>query len=185
MKTLNKKIKKNVTLIGFGVLLSSFSVAWAESDMQLQEKALKARELIRRGEVEDHSAHANHTENNDPTLGYRGVFYGYLPCDEKDCDGLKMTMSLKQKNNYLIVSQYAKAANREHYEKGKYEWDEKAKLVTLTPHNNGPKRQFKIEDQAALVLLNSDGTVPTRNKDDYTLTRNDSDKSKTREVHIH
>jgi hypothetical protein len=185
MKTLNKKIKKNVTLICFGALLSTFGSAWAESDMQLQEKALKARELIRRGEMGDHAEHANHTENADPTLGYRGVFYGYLPCDQKDCDGLKMTMSLKQKNNYLIVSQYAKSSSREYFEKGKYVWDEKTKTVSLTPNNDAPKRVFKIEDQAALVLLNSDGSVPTRNKDDYTLTRNDSDKSKTREVHIH
>jgi hypothetical protein len=94
-------------------------------------------------------------------------------------------MSLKQKNNYLIVSQYAKSSSREYFEKGKYVWDEKTKTVSLTPNNDAPKRVFKIEDQAALVLLNSDGTVPTRNKDDYTLTRNDSDKSKTREVHIH
>ncbi|MGZ5001396.1 MAG: copper resistance protein NlpE [Methylomonas sp.] len=179
MQTLNRKIKKNVTLIFFGALLSTFNVAWAESDMQLQEKALKARESSRH-EGMDHSAHADPA---DSTGGFRGVFYGYLPCKEKDCDGLKMTLSLKPKNNYLVVTQPAKESSREYYDKGKYNWDDKTRILSLTSNKDGAKRQFTIQDEGALVLLNTDGKPMPGDQDDYTLRR--SDKAKSREVHIH
>jgi hypothetical protein len=179
MQTLTKKIKKNVTLIFFGVVIPAFNVAWAESDKQLQEKTLKAREMIHQQSM-DHSAHAKLA---DETEGFRGVFYGYLPCKEKDCDGFKMTLSLKQKNNYLLVTQYAKASSREYYEKGKYIWDDKARTLSLTSNKDEVKRQFSIKDEGTLIQLNSDGSPMPGDQDDYTLAR--SDKSKSREVHIH
>lgn len=166
-------------LIVFGALLLTLDAARAESDMQLQEKALKARETIRNESV-DHSAHTNPA---DATGGFRGVFYGYLPCKEKDCDGFKMTLSLKQKNNYLLVTQYAKASSREFYDKGKYDWDDKSHTLSLTSNKNDPKRQFTIQDEGTLVQLNSDGRPMPGDKEDYTLRR--SDKAKSREVHIH
>ena len=179
MQTLNKKIKKNVTWMFFGALLPLFNAAWAASDMQLQEKALKAREISHHGNMD----HAAHNMVADETGKFRGVFYGYLPCNEKDCDGFKMTLSLKQKNNYLLVTQYAKASSREYYEKGKYQWDDTSHTLTLTPHEKPEKRQFTIKDESELVQLNSNGTPMPGNQDAYTLSR--SDKGKTRQVHIH
>ena len=178
MQTLKIKIRKNVKLIFFGALLTLFNTAWADSDKQLQEKALKAREMIRQNAM-DHSAQANPAEEIEV---FRGVFYGDLPCHEKDCDGFKMTLSLKQKHNYLLVTQFAKPASREYYEKGKYDWDDKTHTLALTPNQNAAKRQFAIKDEGTLIQLNSDGTLPS-DQDDYALRR--SDKNKSREVHIH
>jgi hypothetical protein len=180
MQTLNIKIKKNVPLIFFGAWLSTLNVAWAKSDMQLQEEALKARESIRH-EGMDHSLHANQA---DQTGGFRGVFYGYLPCKEKDCDGIKQTLSLKPRNNYLLVTQYARESSREYYEKGKYDWNDKTHTLTLTPNKeDATKRLYTIQDEGAIVMLDSDGKPMSGNQKDYTLSR--SDKSKTRQVHIH
>ncbi|WAR44262.1 copper resistance protein NlpE [Methylomonas rapida] len=180
MKPLNRKANKKVTLILFGVILSSLNVAWAKSDMELQEEALKARESIRHKNM-NHSMHDN---AEDQTGGFRGVFYGYLPCEQKDCDGIKQTLSLKPRNNYLLVTQYAKESTREYYEKGKYDWDDKKHVLTLTPNKEGAARRlYSIEDEGALVTLNSDGKPMPGDKDDYTLSR--SDKTKTRQVHIH
>lgn len=179
MQTLTRKTKKNVTLIFFAALLPVFSNVWAESDKQLQEKTLKAREMIHQKDM-DHSAHAKLA---DKTEGFRGVFYGYLPCDQADCDGFKMTLSLKQKNNYLLVTQYARASSREYYDKGKYDWDDKKNLLTLTSNKDAGKRLFSIKDDGALIHLNQDGSPMPGSQDDYTLER--SDKSKSREVHIH
>lgn len=179
MQTLNRKIKKDVTLIFFGAFLSMLNVAWAESDKQLQEKTLKAREMSHQ-ESMDHSAH---TDPADKTGGFRGVFYGYLPCKEKDCDGLKMTLSLKPRNNYLLVTQYARESTREYYDKGKYDWDDKTRKLSLTSNKNDAKRQFTIKDEGTLIQLNNDGTPMPGDQDDYTLER--SDKAKSREVHIH
>ncbi|MEY4717771.1 MAG: hypothetical protein RL563_389 [Pseudomonadota bacterium] len=179
MQTLNKKIKKNVTLVFFGALLPVFNPTWAASDMELQEKALKAREISHHGNMD----HSQHTTDSDESGQFRGVFYGYLPCNDQDCDGLKMTLSLKHKNNYLLVTQYAKASSREYYEKGKYQWDDATHTLSLTPHNKADKRQFSIKDEGKLIQLNSNGTPMPGDQDDYTLNR--SDKNKTRQVHIH
>lgn len=181
MKTLNKKITKNVTLIFFSALLPILNTAWAESDKQLQEKALKAREMVHQGSM-DHAEHAN-KEPVDETGGFKGVFYGYLPCQETDCKGLKMTLSLKQKNNYLLVTQYARESSREFYEKGKFNWDEQTHIVSLTPNKDVPKHQFTIKDASTIIQLSGNGTPFPGNQDDYTLRR--SDVAKSREVHIH
>nr|WP_305909709.1 copper resistance protein NlpE [Methylomarinum sp. Ch1-1]MDP4522640.1 copper resistance protein NlpE [Methylomarinum sp. Ch1-1] len=166
-------------LVIFTALFSPLNTTWAASDMQLMEKALKAREGKSHNAME-HSAHAKPT---DASRVFRGVFYGYLPCEQKDCDGIKVTLSLKQKNNYLLVTQYAKASTREYYEKGKYAWDEENRIVTLTPKKQAAKRQFSIQDEATLIQLNNDGTPIAGNQKDYTLQR--SDAIKTRQVHIH
>ena len=181
---MSKTIRKNSAHIAWGCLSACLWIltpAYAESDMQLQEKALKARESIRH-EGMDHSAHADNGNTNE-NGGFRGVFYGYLPCSDKDCDGLKWTLSLKPKNNYLLVSQYAKAASREHYEKGKYEWNEKTRTVTLTPNNGTPVKLLSMLDDSALVILTAEGKTQAGNQEPYTLRR--SDKAKSREVHIH
>lgn len=179
MQTLTRKIKNNVALICFGAFLSVLNSASAESDKQLQEKTLKAREMIHQQNM-DHSAHSNIA---DETAGFRGVFYGYLPCKEKDCDGFKMTLSLKQKSNYLLVTQYARASSREYYDKGKYNWDDKARILTLTSNKDASKRLFTIKDEGTLIHINNDGTFMPGDQDDYALER--SDKAKSREVHIH
>lgn len=179
MQTSTRKTKKNVTLIFFAALMPVFTSAWAESDKQLQEKTLKAREMIHQKDMD----HYSHAKLADQTEGFRGVFYGYLPCDQADCDGFKMTLSLKQKNNYLLVTQFAKASSREYYDKGKYDWDDKKNLLTLTSNKDAGKRLFSIKDDGELIHLNKDGSPMPGSQDDYTLER--SDKSKSREVHIH
>jgi len=179
MQIVNKIIKNKVTLIAFGTLFWAFNLAWAESDMQLQEKALKARESMRH----DGMDHSMHKQADDQTGGFRGVFYGYLPCDQKDCDGIKQILSLKPKNNYLLVTQYARESSREYYEKGKYEWDDSSRMLTLSPKKDAPKRFYTIADEGALVTLDGNGKPMAGDQDAYTLRR--SDQAKTRQVHIH
>lgn len=143
----------------------------------MQEKVLKTREST----SQQHMDHAAHEKSSGQSEDFHGVFYGFLPCD--DCDGLKMTLSLKQNNNYLLVSQFAKASSREFYEKGKYTWDDKTRLVVLTPRKDAAIRQFRIEDEGTLVQLNSKGAPMAGNQESYTLRRSDTVKS--RQVHIH
>jgi copper homeostasis protein (lipoprotein) len=88
---LKKQLKQNLSLIFFSTLLLAIHPAMAESDMQIQERVLKAREKINQQDM-DHAAHAN---SNDKSLEFHGVFYGFLPCN--DCNGIKTTLSLKQK----------------------------------------------------------------------------------------
>jgi hypothetical protein len=179
MKALKRKMTRKVLFIVFGVLLSSLNAAWAETDMQIQEKALKARELSQRGAM-DHSAHASPKE---ATGKFRGVFYGYLPCHEENCNGLKMTLSLNAKNNYLLVIQPAKPQNRESFEKGKYEWDDTKGIVLLTPNKDVPQRRLVIKDEGTLLYLSNDGTPISGDQDRYLLQR--SDRANNREMHIH
>lgn len=170
-------IKINLTLMFFGTLLLTHQPALALSDMQMQEKVLKTRESTASPHM-DHSAHEKPTDEKEV---FHGVFYGFLPCD--DCDGLKMTLSLKQNNNYLLVSQFAKASSREFYEKGKYTWDEKTRVVVLTPRKDAATRQFRIQDEGTLIQLDSKGAPMAGDQERYTLRRSDTVKS--RQVHIH
>ncbi len=176
MQAQKKQLKQNLALIFFSTLLTASGFAMAETDFASQERLLKAR--VKNYEQKmDHSAHLKPV---DKALEFHGVFYGYLPC--KDCDGIKATLSLKQNNNYLLVTQPAKESAREFYEKGKYIWDEAKRTVVLTAKKDLSVRQYRIEDEGTLVQLNSDGTKMP-DADDYTLRRSDTVKS--REVHIH
>lgn len=151
---------------------------WAESDKEIQEKALKAREQ-NQGAV-DHSAHIG----SEAAAGqFRGVFYGYLPCHEKDCNGLKMTLSLNINNKYLLVSQPAKVFNRESFEKGTYEWDETKGILLLTPYQNAPRRKLAIKDEGTLLYLSEEAMAKSGDQDEYLLKR--ADKAGNREMHIH
>jgi uncharacterized lipoprotein NlpE involved in copper resistance len=175
---LKNQLKLNPALIFFSTLLSAYNPAMAESDMQIQERVLKARELASQQKT-DHAAHVN---PDDKSLEFHGVFYGFLPC--KDCNGIKTTLSLKQKNNYLLVTQPARESSREYYEKGKYSWNDENHTVVLTPHKESTTRQYHIENGETLIQLNSDGTRITDDQaDNYILRRSDTVKS--REVHIH
>ena len=148
-----------------------------KSDMEIMAEVQKNRAKLR-GE-EDHSKHSNDVV--DESQQFRGVFYGYLPCD--DCAGVKMTLSLKNKQNYLLVTQYARSSNKEYYEKGSYEWDEATKIVVLTARKEKKVQKYRIENEGALVKLKSDGTAHNGNPDKYTLFR--TDKKKSRSIHIH
>ena len=117
----------------------------------------------------------------DENQKFRGVFYGYLPCD--DCAGIKMTLSLKDKQNYLLVKQYARSSNKEYYDKGKYEWDEKTNNVTLTSRKDKKIQKYYIKNEGELTLLKPDGTKIKGNQDKYTLLR--TDKNTSRKIHIH
>ena len=175
---LKKQLKQNLCLIFFSTLLLAIHPAMAESDMQIQERVLKAREKINQQDM-DHAAHANPV---DKSLEFHGVFYGFLPCN--DCNGIKTTLSLKQKNNYLLVTQPARESSREYYEKGKYSWNDENQTVVLTPNKKSETRQYHIENGETLIQLKSDGSRITGDQaDDYILRRSDTIKS--REVHIH
>ncbi len=179
MKILGTNITKKLFLIGFGIFLSSLNVAVAETDKEIQEKALKAREL-QHGTM-DHSAHLG----SAVSVGkFRGVFYGYLPCHEKDCGGIKMTLSLNAKNNYLLVIQPAKSQNRESFEKGRYEWDEKEGVAILIPNKEAaPERRLAIKDDSTLLYLTNDGSHVSGDRERYLLQR--TDQANNREMHIH
>lgn len=168
-----------VSIFAFFALQFVLNAAWAESDKELAEKAAMAREAQRHGGM-DHPSQ----DNADPAAGkYRGVFYGYLPCPEPDCNGIKMTLSLNVKNRYLLVIQPAKLLNRESFEKGKYEWDDATGILVLTPNKEAPERRLAIKDVGSLLYLNGDGKSMPGDQDRYLLQR--SDKAGNRDVHIH
>lgn len=166
------------TFVFFGVLLFCVSTM-AATDLVAQQKFLEAKMKSHQQEGE----HANHLNPVEESKKFRGVFYGFLPCD--NCNGIKAILSLKDNNNYLLVTQPAKESSREFYEKGKYTWDDDNKLVLLTPKNHeSTTRQYRIKDEGTLIQLNDDGQKFTGEKaNSYILRRSDTVQS--REVHIH
>jgi len=177
MQALKKQLKQNLTLIFFSTLFSAYHPAMAKTDLEAQESFLRAR-VNSNQQNTDHAAHINPI---DKSLDFHGVFYGYLPCN--DCNGIKATLSLKQNNNYLLVTQPARESSREFYEKGKYSWNDENHTVVLTSRQESTTRQYHIENEGTLIQLNSDGARMTGEADRYILRRSDTVKS--REVHIH
>jgi uncharacterized lipoprotein NlpE involved in copper resistance len=168
--------KQKLTLLLLGILSTAFNPALAKSDMEIMGEVQRAREAARHGK--------NHSQMKAPekeSEKFRGIYYGYLPC--KDCDGIKTTLSLKNKNNYLLVTQYAKTSTREFFEKGKYDWNEKTSIVTLTARKDSSVRQYYIKDEGTLLLLTDEGKFMKPKPDKYALER--SDTRKNRVVHIH
>ena len=176
MKAFKIPLIKKLTLTLLSIYIVSFNLAMAQSDKQSMADVQKAREMVR---MKD--GHAQHVKPVDDSQKFRGVYYGYLPC--KDCAGIKTTLSLKNKQNYLIVTQHAQASTREYYEKGKYTWDDKSRTVTLVSRKDESIKKYQIKNDATLIVLRSDGTPMKGNKEAYTLKR--SDQNKMRELHIH
>jgi len=173
MRALKKQFTHNLALLFLGGLLAA-GPASAVSDLEAQEGFARARAKTQQKDI-DHSAHQNPV---DQSMEFHGVFYGYLPCN--DCAGVKTTLSLQQKNNYLMVTQPARESSREYYERGKYRWDDQNRTVVLTPKKGGTStRRYHIEDEGTLIQLNDDGIRMDR----HVLQRSDTVKS--REVHIH
>lgn len=163
-------------LLALSIFCATSTLATAATDTSAQENFLRAK-------VMNHQNHEGHDAAPiDKSKDFHGVFYGFLPCD--DCNGLKTTLSLKQNNHYLLVTQPARESSREFFEKGKYSWDEETQTVTLTPRGDAPEKQFQIKDEGTLVQFNSNGNPYTGDlAERYTLRRSDTVKS--REVHIH
>ena len=176
MNTLISPLIHKLTLLSLGLLTFVCNPVTANTDKQAMREVQIARELARRGKN-----HSQHKKPVDKDQQFRGVYYGYLPC--KHCAGIKMTLSLKNKKNYLLVTQYAQASTKEFYEKGKYTWDDKSGLVTLTSRKDSNIRKLRIKNDGALIMLSFDGVDMKNNQKEYTLLR--SDKNKSREVHIH
>ena len=176
MPRFKKSFKKSLVVIFISLLPTHFLMA--ATDLSAQENYLKAR-VKSLEQNTDHSVHMAPVEKGQE---FHGVFYGFLPCE--NCNGIKATLSLKQNNLYLLVTQPAKESSKEFYEKGKYTWDEEKHNVILTPRNDASIKQYFIKDEGTLIQLNNDGTPMQADKaSSYTLRRSDS--AKTREVHIH
>ena len=176
MTSLTSSLKPALNLILLSALSIAFNPAVAQSDKQAMEAVQKARELARKG-----IDHSQHQAPIDPSKIFRGVYYGYLPCSH--CAGIKMTLSLKNKNNYLLVTQYAQESIKEYYEKGKYTWDEKSRLLTLTSRRDSKISKYTILDEGTLLPYDSNDKPRKFNQEEYFLLR--ADKSKSREIHIH
>lgn len=177
MQISKRNLKKSLAFIFISALIPA-QITLAATDLSAQENYLKARVKS----LEQNNDHANHLEPVEKSKDFHGVFYGFLPCE--NCNGIKATLSLKQNNLYLLVTQPAKESSKELYEKGKYTWNEEKQIVTLSPRNDAPIKKYSIKDEGTLIQLKSDGSpMKADESDKYTLRR--SDTTKTREVHIH
>lgn len=167
---------KTRSLILLSIFIVSYQQAWAKSDKQIMGDVQRAREL-----AHPNNDHMKHTNTVDPSQKFRGVYYGYFPCEH--CAGIKTTLSLKNRQNYLLVTQYAQASSREYYEKGKYTWDDQSNTVTLISRKDASVRKFHINNAGEIVQLSSEGEAMKGNQSDYILRR--SDLTKSREIHTH
>jgi hypothetical protein len=118
---------------------------------------------------------AESDSHTDKIEQFRGVYYGALPC--RGCPGIAATLSLKNRQNYLLITQKAKESTREFFEKGKYDWDEKSGIVTLTSRKDSSIRKLRIKDDKTLIILSFDGIVMKNNPKKFTLRKREQKES--------
>ncbi len=165
MKTSSNTLKQKLILALFGSL--TFTSAMATSEGYKVKKPIAS-----------HQEQQNDSKQQAESQKYHGVYYGVLPCN--DCAGIMVTLSLKNRNNYLLVSQKAKNSAREYFEKGKYDWNEQTKIVTLSPFKKSQTRKYRINDDNTLTELSSKG-VPlkaTQKNTSYRLYQKEMDEKK-------
>ncbi len=178
MKVLIIPLKQKLTLILLSSLSIIFNSAIAETDIQIKDGVQNVKEKSQK-----HGNHSKDTKVADKSNKlFHGVFYGYLPCE--DCDGVQTTLSLKNKNNYLLVTQPAKASSREFFDKGKYTWDDETNTVTLTSRKTSKIQKYHIEDEKTLFMLNAKGTPIKGKKGKYSLRKRDM-KQSNKNMHNH
>jgi len=176
MQTLTKNLKQKLMLILCAFFTMAANPVMAKSDKQTMGDVQKARMALRGG---DHAAHLKQLPEDER---FKGVYFGYLPCDH--CAGIKHTLSLKNRHNYLLVTQYAQASNKEFYEKGKYTWNKSKQLVTLVARKDKKISYYRIKDGGdSLIKLDDEGRKMKGNQSQYELES--SDTMNSREVHIH
>jgi hypothetical protein len=173
MKALTSTPKQKLALILITVFSTAFNPAIAQSDKQMMSDVQKARRALRGG---------TELKQLPEDERFKGVYFGYLPCDY--CAGIKHTLSLKNRHNYLLVTQYAQASNKEFYEKGKYTWDKSKQLVTLVARKDKKITYFRIKNNGdSLIKLDDNGRKMKGNQSQYELES--SETMNSREVHIH
>lgn len=171
MKIIPISLKQALTLVFLSPLAFTQAIAAPEMDVMGKTKVIPQK-------------HQGHSKNLAKKQQYHGVFYGFLPC--KDCEGTKTTLSLKNRNNYLLVTQPSKASAREYFEKGKYIWDAKSKTVTLTSRKDSTIRKYRITDEETLTQLSSKGTsLKTSQKNTSYLLHKRDMKRTNRAGHMH
>jgi len=171
MKALIIPLKQRLTLILLSSLSIVFNPAMAESDIQIKKGVQNIKEKSQK-----HGDHSKDTKLDDKSKQqFHGVFYGYLPCE--DCDGTQTTLSLKNKSNYLLVTEPAKASAREYFDKGKYIWDDETNTVTLTSRKASKIRKYHIEDENTLFMLDAKGAPIKGKKNKYSLRKREMKKS--------
>lgn len=168
MKALITPLKQKLPLILLGGLSIIFNPVMAESDIQIKDSL--------QNKSQKHGDHSKDIKLADKSKGqFRGVFYGYLPCD--DCDGTQTTLSLKNKNNYLLVTEPAKASAREYFDKGKYIWDDETNTITLTSRKDSKIRKYHIENENTLFMLDAKGAPIKGKKNKYSLRKREMEQS--------
>jgi uncharacterized lipoprotein NlpE involved in copper resistance len=172
MKIVTRSLKQKSILVLLSAIVFNPVIAKTDKDVSTDKKTPS-------------SEHKNHSKHTGESKIFHGVYYGFLPC--KDCEGTKTTLSLKNRNNYLLVTQPAKKSAREFFEKGKYRWDEDAKLITLTSRKKGEIKKYQINDEKRITQLSPEGkSLKSKQKNtSYILHKNEMKQKNGGGGHMH
>lgn len=148
MRTFSQKFKQILTFILFTAIFSASNPAFAETTETHKQDA--------------HQAHKNL---------WPGIYNGFLPC--ADCAGIKTSLALNKNNSYVLITQYVGKSPRDFVEKGKFDWNEEANTIILTPRKSTTTHQYFVGEDM-LIQLDKDGNrITGKLADNYILRRND------------
>lgn len=130
-------------------------------------------------ETETTDEEIHHAQNG---IDWPGVYNGFTPCD--GCKGVKTTLALNKNNTYMLITQYVGKSEREFVEKGKFVWDDKSSIISITPRDNSTTRHYAVDENTLTQLDNSGNHITGKLADRYILRRNEmKDSSKQHSSH--
>lgn len=105
--------------------------------------------------------------SKDPNA-WVGEYHGTLPC--ADCAGMKTRIVLFENNLFTKTETAVDNADNKFSESGEIVWGENKATVTLVA-SGGESHQYKVSDNA-LIMLDANGQAVTGElADDYVLTK--------------
>jgi len=127
-------------------------------------------------ETAEHGEH--HAQNN---IDWPGIYNGFTPC--ADCIGVKTTLALNKNDTYMLITQYAGKSEREFVEKGKFSWNDKSNIITLTPRNSETTHQYLVAENMLIQLDSKGERIMGKLADKYILRRNNVTESEPKHSH--
>lgn len=98
-----------------------------------------------------------------------GTYSGVIPC--ADCEGIKISLSLKDDNTFMMNSEYLGKEATDLQVVGSYQYDEPSNIITLENTSNGPTK-FLLEDGKVSMLDQNSNKIEGDLADKYILTKN-------------
>ena len=113
--------------------------------------------------------------NSDPAhtsqhaLDWDGTYRGFLPC--ADCEAIQTTVSLKKDLTFTLKTRYLGKSDSVYQTSGKFGWNEKGNIITLTPADKSQTTQYLVGENLLTQLDRQGNKITGDSASSYVLSK--------------